>query len=422
LTPLLGSADSDRLLPGRTAGERDLDRWRTGRREPARSPFRCLAPLRAVAAAYDRPVAPTLRDRAWMAVAIAVGAGLILGALWYLQLLSPIVDPGFVTVVTIAFLAAGAAGGRAFLRQHQPLDPTRPSTPVLLEMVAELSQRTGVAMPRVGLDDSRLGRAVANVGAVELGPRSESILVTEQLVSDLEAKRFDAPSLRGVILHELGHLALDHSYLRLWTSIGERLIRLGAVIALLNVLLEPGARRVVTREPELALAIALGPFVVAMILGILQRAQETQADAFAVRHAAGRELLAFLHWMSTDLAPILRLERSGVPRDPEQRRELRLGVERLIAEAEAVADEERAEFMRRALERLDEREREQQPGLGSLARWALVARRVVRNLVLAWLGVVPWTRSHPPVEQRLARIAAELGVTAAGGPQPGVAG
>jgi hypothetical protein len=40
-------------------------------------------------------------------------------------------------------------------------------------------------------------------------------------------------------------------------------------------------------------------------------------------------------------------------------------------------------------------------------------------LVLAWLGVLPWNRSHPPVEERLERIAAELGVTASGEAAPG---
>jgi Zn-dependent protease with chaperone function len=155
------------------------------------------------------------------------------------------------------------------------------------------------------------------------------------------------------------------------------------------------------------------------VLGVLQRAQETQADAFAVRHAAGRELIAFLHWMSIDLAPLLRLDRSGVPRDREQRRELRLGIERLVAEAEAVDDEERADFMRQALARLDERDLEDRAGIGDLERAAIVGRRLVRMLVLAWLGVLPWNRSHPPVEERLERIAAELGVTASGEAAPG---
>jgi hypothetical protein len=118
--------------------------------------------------------------------------------------------------------------------------------------------------------------------------------------------------------------------------------------------------------------------------------------------------------MSVDMAPLLSLDRTGVPRDPEGRREMRMGLLRLIAEAEAVNDEERADFMRQALARVDDRELEDRPGIGGLERWLRIARRLARSLTLAWLGVVPWNRSHPPVEERLARIAAELGLSAAG--------
>jgi len=114
------------------------------------------------------------------------------------------------------------------------------------------------------------------------------------------------------------------------------------------------------------------------------------------------------------MMPLLRLDRTGVPRDPEQRREMRSGLLRLIAEAEAVSDEERADFMREALARVDERELEERTDLTAFQRWALVARRTARMLVLAWLGVVPWNRTHPPVDERLARIAAELGLSVAG--------
>jgi Zn-dependent protease with chaperone function len=372
-------------------------------------PFVVPVPATIIAA-----VAPTVRDRACFAVALIVGAVLLIGGLWYIQLLAPVVDPGLITLVTVVFLAAGTAGARTYLMNHPPLDPARPSTAVIEGIVGELVVRTGAPRPRIALDDSRLGRAVANVGAVEMGPRSETILVTEQLVADVEAGRFDPTSLRGVILHELGHLALEHSYLRLWTSVGERLVRLGAATAVVALLIDSGARRAVTEAPELGLAIAVGPLVVASILAVLQRGQETQADAFAVRQAAGRELIAFLRWMSLDLAPLLRLDGAGVPRDPEQRREIRLGLVRLIAEAEAVEDVERAEFMRQALARLDERELEERPGLPTLERWALRTRRFGRMIVLAWLGLVPWNRTHPPVEQRLTRIAAELGLTAGG--------
>jgi Zn-dependent protease with chaperone function len=359
-------------------------------------------------------VGATIRDRICFAFAILVGALLLVGGLWYVGLLAPLVDPQLVTVITIGFLVAGATGARAYLMNHPPLDPARPSTQVLHQIIEELVTRTGAPRPRVALDDSRLGRAVANVGAVEMGPRSETILVTEQLVADLEAQRFDPASLRGVVLHELGHLIFDHSYLRLWTSLGERLVRLGAAASVVALAIDAGARREVTASPELGLAVAVGPLVVASILAVLHRAQETQADAFAVRQAAGRELIEFLRWMSVDLAPLLRLDRTGVPRDPEQRREMRIGLLRLIAEAETADDEERADFMRQALARVDERELEDRPGLGGLERWFLVARRTARSLVLAWLGVVPWNRTHPPVEERLARIAAELGLTAAG--------
>jgi Zn-dependent protease with chaperone function len=314
----------------------------------------------------------------------------------------------------VTFLVISTLGARSFIANHPALDPARPSTPLLSGLVAELAGRTGIPTPRLAMDESALAKAVPNVGAVEMGPRSETILVTEQLVADLEAGRFDPRSLRGVVLHELGHLALNHSYLRLWTGIGERLIRIAAAASVVSILAFPAPRRVVVDNPELGLAIALGPFAVASIVAVLSRAQETQADAFAIRHAAGRELIAFLRWMSTELAPIVRLDATGVPRDPTERREIRVGLLRLIAEAEDDQDKERAAFMRAALGRLDERELEDRPDIPALSRAFLAARRVGRTLLLAWLGVVPWNRTHPPVDERLARIAAEMGATASG--------
>jgi Zn-dependent protease with chaperone function len=351
------------------------------------------------------------RDLLSLALAVAVGAALLVGGAWYAALLAPLVDPVVVVWLTGAVIGLTLAGGRGFVRMATPLDPARPSTPVLERLVRDLADRTGMRTPRLAFDDSRLARAVANVGAVEMGPGTATIVFTEQVVADLEAGRFDPRSLRGVILHELGHLHLDHSYQRLWLSLGERLVRVAAVSAAGALLVSRDARLALEARPELGLAVLVGPLVVASIMGVVARAQETQADAFAVRHAAGRELLSYLHWMVNDLGPLIRIDRSGVPSDPAERTAIRHGLERLIAEAEAAADEERAEFLRLALSAVVEHERE--AALAPEARAVARLRRLARGLALAWLGVVPASRTHPAVEDRIARIGAELGETAA---------
>jgi Zn-dependent protease with chaperone function len=352
-----------------------------------------------------------VRDRLSLALAVAVGAALLAGGAWYTTLLAPVVDPTVVVWLAGALIGLSFAGGRGFVRMAAPLDPARPSSPVLERLVGDLAQRTSMRMPRLAFDDSRLARAVANVGAVEMGPNTATIVFTEQVVADLEAGRFDPRSLRGVILHELGHLHHDHSYQRLWLSIGERLVRVAAIAALGAVLVSRDARRALEAQPELGLAILVGPLVVASVMGVVARAQETQADAFAVRHAAGRELLSYLHWMLNDLGPLIRINRSGVPSDPIERTAIRHGLERLIAEAEAVADEERADFLRLALAAVVERERE--AALGPEGRVLARLRRLGRGLALAWLGMIPAARTHPPVEDRIARIGAEVGESAA---------
>lgn len=351
------------------------------------------------------------RDRLSLALAVVCGAAMLLGGAWYAALLAPVVDPVVVVWLTGAVVGLTLAGGRGFLRMAAPLDPARPSTPVLERLVRDLADRTGMRMPRLAFDDSRLARAVANVGAVEMGPGSATIVFTEQVVADLEAGRFDPQSLRGVVLHELGHLHHDHSYQRLWLSIGERFVRVAAVSAAAALLVSRDARRAFETQPELGLAILVGPLVVASVMGVAARAQETQADAFAVRHAAGRELLDYLHWMLNDLGPLIRLDRSGVPSDPAERTAIRRGLERLIAEAEATADVERAEFLRLALTAVVEHEREAE--LAPEARLIARVRRLMRGLALAWLGIIPAARTHPAVEDRIARIGAELGESAA---------
>jgi len=365
-------------------------------------------------------VPPAARDRLCFALGIAVGGVLLVIGLWYLDALAAIVDPSLVIFATTTFIGLSVGTARAYLGNHQPLDTGRPSTAALRALVDELAVRAGTSRPRLAMDDSTVGRAYANVAAVEMGPRSETILVTEQLVADLDAGRFDPASLRGVVLHELGHLAHNHSYLRLWTGIGERLVRIAAMASLVSVAFFDSSRDALIEDPGLAVLIAAGPLGVASLLGILNRAQETQADAFAVHHAAGRELIAFLHWMSTDLGPILRLSSTGVPDDPVARQEIREGLLRLIAEAEGAGDKERAAFVRTALASLDERVLESHPDLPPATRAYLMARRFGRTLILAWLGITRWNRSHPSVSERLERIAAELGATASGehGRQP----
>ncbi|HEU0236186.1 MAG TPA: M48 family metalloprotease [Candidatus Limnocylindrales bacterium] len=352
-----------------------------------------------------------LMDRiSWVGSGL-VGLVLLLFGAWYAGFLRPLVDPGLVLWTTAGLVVFTVAGGRGVLGRMAPLDPARPSTRTLDELVARLAADAGVEQPRLAFDDSTLARAVANVGAVELGPRSATIVFTEQVIADLEARRFDPRALRGVVLHELGHLHHDHSYQRLWMSVGERLIRVAAIVALLAVFLSSEARAVLGDRPDVALAIVAGPIVAATLTGIVSRAQETQADAFAVRHEAGRELLAYLHWIMSDLGPLVRLDRSGLPSDPGELAAIRGGLERLIREAEAVADEERAGFFRIALEAVDKHARVLADGPG--AQFAARVSRVATGLVLTWLGTIPAARTHPAVEDRIARIAAELGTAAA---------
>ena len=346
----------------------------------------------------------------WVGAAF-VGLLLLLFGAWYVGILQPLVDPVLVIWTTAGLVVLTIAGGRGVLRRMPPLDPGRRSTRALETLVARLAADARVEQPRLAFDDSTLARAVANVGAVELGPRSATIVFTEQVIADLEARRFDPRALRGVVLHELGHLHHDHSYQRLWMSVGERLIRVAAIVALFGVFVSAEARAVLGGRADLALAIVAGPIVAATLTGVVSRAQETQADAFAVRHEAGRELLAYLHWIMSDLGPLVRLDRSGLPSDPAELAAIRSGLERLIGEAEAAADEERAGFFRIALEAVDKHARVLADG--PRAQLAARLNRIATGLVLTWLGTMPAARTHPAVEDRIARIAAELGTAAA---------
>jgi Zn-dependent protease with chaperone function len=385
-----------------------LDRHRTMRTYLSRTTFA----LACAARRGDHPAVSTrLMDGiSWLGAGL-VGLILLGFGAWYVDVLRPLADPVVVGWTTAALVVLTVAGGRGVLRRMAPLDPDRPSTRALEALVARLAADAGVEQPRLAFDDSTLARAVANVGAVELGPGSATIVFTEQVVADLEAQRFDPRALRGVVLHELGHLHYDHSYQRLWLSVGERLIRVAAIVALFGAFVSADARAVLGGRADLALAIFAGPIVAAALTGIVSRAQETQADAFAVRHEAGRELLAYLHWIVSDLGPLVRLDRSGLPSDPAELAAVRAGLERLIGEAEAVADEERAGFFRIALEAVSRHERTLAEGPG--AQLAARLNRIATGLVLTWLGSMPAARTHPAVEDRIARIAAELGTTAA---------
>ena len=351
------------------------------------------------------------RDRISLAAAVGCSVVLLAVGAWYLALLDPLVDRELVLWTTGAVVLLSASASRGQLRRLPPLDPARPSTQVIDALTQELADRSGVARPRTAFDDSGMARAVANVGAVELGPRTETLVFTEQVVADLEAGRFDPRALRGVILHELGHLHHDHVYQRLWMSVGERLVRVTAVVAAVGLFFSADARAVAADAPELLLAVVGGPIVVATLTGIVFRSQETQADAFAVRHMAGRELLDYLHWVLNDLGPLVRLDRSGLPTDPQELGTIRAGLARLVAEAEALGDEDRAGFFRIALAAVDRHSAvvAQGPAARAIAR----LRHAVAGLVLTWLGILPAARTHPPIEDRIARIGAELGRTAA---------
>jgi Zn-dependent protease with chaperone function len=349
------------------------------------------------------------RDTVLRWLTLAAGAGLLLFGILYLALLAPIVNETLVVIATVGFLAMSVVSVRALAARHEPLDPARPSTAVLRALIDRLADQTGVPRPGVTMDDSTQGRTLPNVGAVEMGPATETLIVTEQFVADVEAGRLDVELLRGVLLHELGHLAYDHSLMRLWLGLGERLVRTAALLGVFGLAFVPGALALVGREPAVGLALALGPLAVSVVVGAIARAQEIQADAFAVRHAAGRELSGFFHWMQAELGPVFDYQRDGIPHDPAARAAMRDGLARLVDQAVADGDRERQAFFGQLVARLDARTAEDEPGRSPVDRAVQMAGRLARQLVIAWVGAVRWTRSHPDVDERLVRIAAEMG-------------
>jgi hypothetical protein len=113
---------------------------------------------------YDPAVRKTPLERWWTPLNICLGAALLVVALWYTSLLGPIVDPQVVIGATVGIIAMSAVGIRLYLASFKPLDPERPSSARLAALVDEAIALTGGARPRLALDESRLAKAVPNVG------------------------------------------------------------------------------------------------------------------------------------------------------------------------------------------------------------------------------------------------------------------
>jgi heat shock protein HtpX len=121
------------------------------------------------------------------ALLVAFGARLGPGYLW-----------GFTLLALAMNLFAYFFSDKLVLRMHGAREVSSAEAPGLHEMVAELAGRAGIPKPRVFLIDD----PHANAFATGRNPRHAVVAVTRGIVDLLDARE-----LRGVLAHELAHVA-----------------------------------------------------------------------------------------------------------------------------------------------------------------------------------------------------------------------
>lgn len=207
----------------------------------------------------------------------------------------------------LALLFAGAMNVFAYwfsdqmvLRMYNAREVDAASAPQFYNMVAELTQRAGLPMPRVYLIDE----AQPNAFATGRNPEHAAVAATTGILSILSARE-----LRGVMAHELAHVR--HRDILISTLSATMA---GAISALANFAVFFGGRDADGRpaNPLAGIAVALlAPLAAALIQMAISRAREFEADR------GGAEISGDPHALADALAKIDAYAR-GIPMVPAE--------------------------------------------------------------------------------------------------------
>lgn len=207
----------------------------------------------------------------------------------------------------LALLFAGAMNVFAYwfsdqmvLRMYNAREVDAASAPQFYNMVAELTQRAGLPMPRVYLIDE----AQPNAFATGRNPEHAAVAATTGILSILSARE-----LRGVMAHELAHVR--HRDILISTLSATMA---GAISALANFAVFFGGRDTNGRpaNPLAGIAVALlAPLAAALIQMAISRAREFEADR------GGAEISGDPHALADALAKIEACAR-GIPMAPAE--------------------------------------------------------------------------------------------------------
>ena len=345
-------------------------------------------------------------DAFWQAVNIALGVAVGFVAVATALLFLPLVNPAATAVIVILFAVLTLLIQLLFI--HLPTDLSRddPLHAQLLDMVEHCAKDVTMEMPRVGIFDFDKHKAIANAGAIELGPGRARIFYTSRLLDALHRDWIDIGALRAVTYHELAHLEHNDVYMRFLVWIGTAVVRYTVLLAAWDMIWHADDRGLVLANPLMLVAIIVFPLACSLIMGGLSRSHERRADEMAGHFVSATDLAAFLIWARSDWAFLTEIG-STWPATVRDKNALLTRIEyqsaRLRAEGDvAMADylhEERANALRKAIDR-------QRHESARRRRLRLIMRPIRMGLGL-WWGHVTWNRTHPPIDDRIKEMLAQ---------------
>ncbi len=184
--------------------------------------------------------------------------------------------------MVIAFLVAGVMNlgswwfsDRIVLRMYNAQPVSAESAPQLHKMVAELAGKAGLPMPKVYI----VPGAMPNAFATGRNPENAAVAVTEGILEIMPAEE-----LRGVIAHELAHIANRDTLISAVAAVSAGAISMIASWAQWAMIF--GGRRDEEREGGGGgglIAIFLAPLVATLIQLAISRSREFAADEYAAR-------------------------------------------------------------------------------------------------------------------------------------------
>ncbi len=191
--------------------------------------------------------------------------------------------------LTFAFLISLVMIGGSFffsdklaIRSARAVEVTREQLPQYYEIMEELTQSTGMPMPRLYVSPEQQ----PNAFATGRGPNHAAVCVTEGLLKTLTWEE-----VRGVLAHELAHIRNRDVLTGSVAAMIATTISYAANMAMWGGMM--GRRRSEDGNPIVMLAFAiLAPMAASLIQMAISRSREFEADATAARMLNDGEPLA----------------------------------------------------------------------------------------------------------------------------------